>query len=234
MWHRRARNFLLHQRPHWLEANGAADEAAADNSAVTAPLGAGVFVSKTGVDSLDKDGRVTDDSSDADSKELDVDPGVVTRAFKINKAETWLMVLGCIDASMSGASWPISALVFSEVVAILQEDDNESEILFWCLMYVAVGVMSLTGNVLRSGMLGVSGERMTRKLRAQSFRAMLRQEIGFFDRAENSVGALTTRLATDSSYVKIYEVINLGFMSLLVQRLSLDWAYPLRAAGASR
>lgn len=184
------------------EANAETGEDAADVAAAAASVGPGVSVSKTAMDSLEGDGAKTDDDGDADSKAVDVDPGVVGRAFKLNKSEAWLMVLGCIGAAMSGASWPVSALVFSEVVAVLQVDDNEKDIIFWSLMYILVGAMSLIGNVLQLGMLGMSGERMTRRLRSQSFRAILRQEIGFFDREENSVGALTTRLATDSSYVK--------------------------------
>lgn len=34
------------------------------------------------------------------------------------------------------------------------------------------------------------------------FRQMLRQEIGFFDRTENGVGALCTRLSSDASSVQ--------------------------------
>ena len=44
-----------------------------------------------------------------------------------------------------------------------------------------------------------SGEGVTKRLRAKAFRALLRQEIGYFDQAEHSSGALCTRLATDAS-----------------------------------
>ena len=48
----------------------------------------------------------------------------------------------------------------------------------------------------------ISGEKLTARLRSLSFRAMLRQEIGWFDNEKNSTGALTTRLANDAGQVQ--------------------------------
>lgn len=48
---------------------------------------------------------------------------------------------------------------------------------------------------------GYSGESLTSRLRRLVFKAMLRQDISFFDNHKNSTGALTTRLATDASQV---------------------------------
>ena len=48
----------------------------------------------------------------------------------------------------------------------------------------------------------VAGENLTSRLRSLGFKAMLRQEIGWFDDQKNSTGALTTRLANDASQVQ--------------------------------
>lgn len=48
----------------------------------------------------------------------------------------------------------------------------------------------------------VSGESLTLRIRKSCFESMLRQEIGWFDLSENNTGALTTRLATDSSAIQ--------------------------------
>ena len=50
--------------------------------------------------------------------------------------------------------------------------------------------------------MSVAGERLTTRLRVKTFKAMLRQEVGWFDRRENATGSLTQRLATDASEVK--------------------------------
>ncbi|KAK0070339.1 multidrug resistance protein 1A, partial [Biomphalaria pfeifferi] len=59
-------------------------------------------------------------------------------------------------------------------------------------------------------MFGRSGEALTRRLREMTFRSMLKQDIGWFDDHKNSVGALTTRLATDASLVQGVTGIRLG------------------------
>ena len=55
--------------------------------------------------------------------------------------------------------------------------------------------------------LSVAGERLTKRLRYRSFKAMLRQEMAWFDRKANSTGALLTRLASDTAAVKGVSVV---------------------------
>ena len=52
----------------------------------------------------------------------------------------------------------------------------------------------------------VSGERLTTRLRVQLFKALLRKEVGWYDKEENTTGALTALLSADANNVK--KVIN--------------------------
>ena len=56
-------------------------------------------------------------------------------------------------------------------------------------------------------MFSASGEILTERMRSLAFRAMLRQEVGWFDDPKNQVGALTSQLATDASTVKAVSVV---------------------------
>ena len=58
----------------------------------------------------------------------------------------------------------------------------------------------------------ISGETLTARLRSLSFKAMLRQEIGWFDEERNSSGALITRLADDASKVQGATGARLGLL----------------------
>ena len=51
-------------------------------------------------------------------------------------------------------------------------------------------------------MLGISGENLTMRLRKKAFKAMVEQEIGWFDVQRNSTGALCSRLSNDASKVQ--------------------------------
>jgi ATP-binding cassette, subfamily B (MDR/TAP), member 1 len=179
--------------------------------------------------SVEPTGHARDDrDSEAEDSLPIVDKGTIVRAFKLNAAEFPYMILGIFGSGLSGAAWPISAYVFSNVTSILLEKDNQSKIRFWALMYVVIGAFALLGGLLQLGMLGISGERLTRKLRSKSFRAILRQEMGFFDMKENSVGSLATRLATEATLVKGVTGETLGAAALaastIIAGLSISFA----------
>ena len=80
-----------------------------------------------------------------------------------------------------------------------------------------VGVACLVGGILQYGGVAQVGERVSMQLRGASplcssqipdnnlagflFESLMRREIAFFDRDENAIGALTTRLSDDSRMV---------------------------------
>ena len=48
----------------------------------------------------------------------------------------------------------------------------------------------------------LEGERLTLRIRRDTFAAILRQEMGWFDLKANSTGALCARLSSDSSKIQ--------------------------------
>ncbi|CAF1245778.1 unnamed protein product [Rotaria sordida] len=67
------------------------------------------------------------------------------------------------------------------------------------------------------GCLAVAGARLTNRLRIKAFGCMLRQEVGWFDETENSVGSLCSRLSTDA--LEIQKSLD-GYD---IRTLSLSW-----------
>jgi ATP-binding cassette subfamily B (MDR/TAP) protein 1 len=57
-------------------------------------------------------------------------------------------------------------------------------------------------------MFGFSGERLTKRMRSNGFKAMLSQEVAFYDMPENNVGTLTTRLSTEAASIQGVSGIN--------------------------
>lgn len=49
----------------------------------------------------------------------------------------------------------------------------------------------------------VMGERVTTRLRDMAFSNTIRQDVGYFDREENNTGAITARLATEVTLIKV-------------------------------
>ena len=81
-------------------------------------------------------------------------------------------------------------------------------VIYWCIGFIGIGVISFFGFALTSWLFATSGERLTERLREKSFRKYLQLEISYFDDPENTTGALTTRLSTDAAKIqdRIYNI----------------------------
>uniref|UniRef100_A0A8B9TT92 Bile salt export pump n=1 Tax=Anas platyrhynchos TaxID=8839 RepID=A0A8B9TT92_ANAPL len=141
--------------------------------------------------------------------EEDIKPVPFTRILKYNASEWPYMVLGSLGAAVNGAVSPLYALLFSQILGvsnanilkyILALNKFISDLLLCVYLFlykIFVYCLELQGYTFAK-----SGELLTRRLRKIGFRAMLGQDIGWFDDRRNSPGALTTRLATDASQVQ--------------------------------
>ena len=72
----------------------------------------------------------------------------------------------------------------------------------WCLLFVALGALNFAAVLTKTYCLSRAGERLTARLRRLLFRALVRQDIGFFDAPGNESGALCARLATDTTQIQ--------------------------------
>uniref|UniRef100_G3SXM2 Bile salt export pump n=1 Tax=Loxodonta africana TaxID=9785 RepID=G3SXM2_LOXAF len=137
--------------------------------------------------------------------EEEVEPAPVRRILKFNAPEWPYMLVGSVGAAVNGTVTPFYAFLFSEILGTFSIPDKEkqrAQINGVCLLFVAVGVVSFFTQFLQGYTFAKSGELLTKRLRKFGFKAMLGQDIGWFDDLRNSPGALTTRLATDASQVQ--------------------------------
>ncbi|XP_073533918.1 ATP-binding cassette sub-family B member 5-like isoform X3 [Phyllobates terribilis] len=83
----------------------------------------------------------------------------------------------------------------------------------YCIMFGVIGIVSFLTYFLQGFMFGRSGEVLTMRLRHLAFKAMLRQEISWFDDKKNTTGALTTRLSTEAAQIQNATGSRLGLLS---------------------
>uniref|UniRef100_A0A8B9VIA7 ATP-binding cassette sub-family B member 5 n=2 Tax=Anas TaxID=8835 RepID=A0A8B9VIA7_9AVES len=142
-----------------------------------------------------------------------------SRILALNKPEWLYVLLGVIAAAISGGVHPAFAVIFGKIIGAFQETDAEKRsknTLLLSLMFLLLGVITLVAYIIQGFMFGKSGEILTMRLRSLSFRALLQQEIGWYDDQKNAVGILLTRLATDASQVKGATGSRLGLMTMTV------------------
>jgi ATP-binding cassette subfamily B (MDR/TAP) protein 1 len=68
--------------------------------------------------------------------------------------------------------------------------------------FMLMGFAAWCSVVARISIFNYMGEQLTMRLRSQTYEAILRQPITFFDLPKNSVGRLTARLVSDAALVK--------------------------------
>ncbi|XP_075778548.1 ATP-dependent translocase ABCB1 isoform X1 [Pelodiscus sinensis] len=154
-----------------------------------------------------KKSEIQDDSLDVKTVEPDEDvpPVSFLKVMKLNKTEWPYFVVGTLSAIVNGALQPAFAIIFSEIIGIFAESDHtivRNKANLYSLLFFALGIISFVTFFLQGFTFGKAGEILTMRLRFMAFKAMLRQDIGWFDDPKNSTGALTTRLANDASQVK--------------------------------
>lgn len=129
------------------------------------------------------------------------------RIAKEMRSEWHLIVMGLFGACIAGAVFPCFALIFSKIIVVMTVDPSNAApgpmegANLYAFVFVMFGVASLIGFSFQIGAFEVAGARYTERLRGRVFEAYMKQEIGFFDQEENSMGALTSKLAIDSRNV---------------------------------
>uniref|UniRef100_A0A8D2NMS6 Phosphatidylcholine translocator ABCB4 n=1 Tax=Zosterops lateralis melanops TaxID=1220523 RepID=A0A8D2NMS6_ZOSLA len=132
-------------------------------------------------------------------------PASFLKIMKLNKTEWPYFVAGTLCAIINGALQPAFAIIFSEIIGIFSETDKDilrKQSNLYSLLFLVLGIISFFTFFFQGFTFGKAGEILTMRLRFMAFKAMLRQDMGWFDNPKNSTGALTTRLANDASQVK--------------------------------
>lgn len=123
-----------------------------------------------------------------------------------NRKEGSVMLFGLFCSIISGAGQPVQAIFFAKSIVALSRPPSQyaslrSDINFYAGMFLMLGIVQLFSHIGHGTAFAFCSERLIRRVRDRSFRTMLRQDIGFFDHDENSPGALTSFLSTQTTQV---------------------------------
>jgi ATP-binding cassette subfamily B (MDR/TAP) protein 1 len=144
--------------------------------------------------------------------------------ISFNKTEYKLMIAGLLCAIIAGGGNPTQAVFFAkEILALITPLVNQenvpipgavhyvrSQVDFWSLMYLMLGFIIFFANCGQGIAFAFCSERLIHRVRDRAFRTMLRQDIEFFDREENTAGALTSFLSTETTHVAGLSGVTLG------------------------
>ncbi|KAL7719946.1 ABC-type xenobiotic transporter [Entamoeba marina] len=136
---------------------------------------------------------------------------VLFRVMFNNVYHEWILTFfGIIGSIGAGAIFPFATLVFVDILMVLMElspdvditDKQRTDIFESCMKMVIIGVASLITFYLFAGVFMAAGEKLLGRVRTRFYKAIMHQDISWFDRKENSVGSVTTRLSADPTTIK--------------------------------
>ncbi|CAH1798731.1 unnamed protein product [Owenia fusiformis] len=150
-----------------------------------------------------------------EEEEEKVPDAPMTRILRLNAPEWPYITIGCVASLINGGVQPSFAVIFAEILGVFQSLDLEEQrrkTAMYSALFLALGVVAGLAMFLQSYLFAKSGENLTMRLRQMAFKAILRQEIGWYDDHNNNTGALCTRLATDASQVQGATGVRIGMM----------------------
>ncbi|KAL7062925.1 hypothetical protein AAHC03_0256 [Spirometra sp. Aus1] len=137
-------------------------------------------------------------------------------ALSLNKPEYPYLFVGLLMAIAVGIIEPLFALVYSEMFDIfkhiLRPNKMQSRANELALSMIFLGAMRMIATFFQRTFLGISGEKLTKRVRGLLFKSILKQEIAWFDQHENQPGILTASLAADAPSLEKISGSQLGVM----------------------
>ncbi|EUC60222.1 multidrug resistance protein [Rhizoctonia solani AG-3 Rhs1AP] len=131
----------------------------------------------------------------------------------INREAWKLYWVGCCAAIVTGMVYPVMGIVYAKaIVGFSAIDDAEKRRSGDrnALWFFVIAIVSAIAIAIQNLVFGVTAARLTSKLRSLSFRAILRQDIGWFDEDKHSTGALTSTLSDNPQKVSGLAGVTLG------------------------
>ena len=136
-----------------------------------------------------------------------------TKPPKVNSKRIWaysepeykLLAFGAVVALVNGCIFPSIAFVFAEMLSLFYSADTDYIMQYGYVfagIFIGISAAAWIIGGTQGGVFAIIGERLTTRLRVHLFRAILRQEVSYFDDPKNSVGALTANLRTDTALVQ--------------------------------
>ncbi|KAG5648338.1 hypothetical protein DXG03_004910 [Asterophora parasitica] len=135
------------------------------------------------------------------------------RMGTLNRAGWRNYVIGSIFATITGMVYPAFGIVYAKGIEGFSQPDRSlkrhsgDRTALWFFIIALISTLSIG---LQNYLFSAAAATLTAKLRSLSFRAILRQDIEFFDKEENSTGSLTGNLSDNPQKVNGLAGVTLG------------------------
>jgi ATP-binding cassette subfamily B (MDR/TAP) protein 1 len=161
---------------------------------------------------------------------------LIKMTAKFNGPEKWIMAIGFFCSVIVGGGFPTQAVFFAKAINSFGKPPSEygqlrKDLDFWSGMYFMLAVVIMIGYMGQGLAFAWCSEKLVHRARDAAFRNLLRQDIEYFDREENSTGALTSFLSTETTHLAGMSGSTLGtilsvsitLIAALIESVSIGW-----------
>ncbi|CAM6007218.1 unnamed protein product [Sphagnum balticum] len=127
------------------------------------------------------------------------------RLIALNKPEWKQGLLGLSGAIGFGFVQPAYAYILGDMIGAFYANDPHKlrqDVKIYCAVFMVLAVSAFSVNLLQHYNFAAIGEYLTKRIRVRMFANILRNEVGWYDRDENSSGSVCARLSTDANTVR--------------------------------
>ncbi|KAK9449450.1 P-loop containing nucleoside triphosphate hydrolase protein [Limtongia smithiae] len=141
--------------------------------------------------------------------------------FNLARPEKRINLLAIFFTIIMAAGYPYLSTVYSNSVDALGDTDEFSRnrrMRQYNITYLAMGAIEFFCPIMAVGLFSYAGQRLVRRVRMQTLRQIVRQDIAFFDKTENTAGSLTAAISKDSAAIEglsgatLGQILNSGIM----------------------
>ncbi|KAL0958172.1 hypothetical protein HGRIS_000335 [Hohenbuehelia grisea] len=140
-------------------------------------------------------------------------PYLFKRIGLLNR-ESWpSYAVGSLAATLTGMVYPAFGIVFAKGIEAFSQEDRRQmrhmgdRIALW---FFVIAIISATSIGIQTYLFGSAASKLAAKQRVIGFKAILRQDIEYFDRDEHSTGSLTSSLSDNPQKLNGLAGVTLG------------------------
>ncbi|EMD42759.1 multidrug resistance protein, putative, partial [Entamoeba histolytica KU27] len=146
-----------------------------------------------------------------------------------------LFILATIGGIVGGAVFPIFTIKFIDLIVMMMElqdgveltDEQQHTLVNTIIWVMGIAFAGLLSHYFYIGLFLSSGEHLIGSVRRRMFKSIVKQEIGWFDRKENRVGSLVTRLSSDPTKLNGITGVILGHIVYILSTICFAFGFAL-------
>ncbi|PLB53566.1 P-loop containing nucleoside triphosphate hydrolase protein [Aspergillus steynii IBT 23096] len=130
------------------------------------------------------------------------------------------IALGILFSFVAAGTWPVQSFLFSKLIDLFAHAASASgESDFYALMFFVLALASLLSYFIIGFVANIISQTVTHRYRLELFERILSMDIEFFDRAQNTSGALASQLSTVPD--NLQELISVNVFVMLIMVINL-------------